>query len=76
VHDLRPDLGVKSLREPSRIASVGAGEDHGELIAPDARHDLELADRARQHARGESYRVVSGVVSVLVIHDFQVIEID
>ena len=59
------------FREPAHI-----GQDHGELVAPDAREQIAAPDLLL-HARGEFPQVeIANLMAVEVVDLFEVIEID
>ncbi len=58
------------------VLAPHVGEDHGELVAAEARHDV-VASADRTQAPGDlPDQVISGVVAVLVVDLLEVVEVD
>ena len=67
---------ARAPHEPLRADLLGAGRDHGELVAADARQAVALAHRALRGVRDGAQHDVAGRVAVLVVDRLEVVEVE
>ena len=68
--------GPQSLGEARRLVPVGVGEDHGELVAADARRGVAAAHGAAQREPELAQQVVADGVPELVVDRLEAVEVE
>jgi hypothetical protein len=73
---MRSHLLEQSLGDDTRALAVRVRQEHHELLAAHARHQIAGASRAADHVREVAQHGVPGEMPVRVVHSLEVIDVD